>query len=77
MDMRPVTFSGITATLSAPLDWDDDLGECQSLPVMVRDGVSISCWRAGWLDRLRFLWHGHVYLHVVGGQPPVMLVIDR
>ena len=77
MDLYPVVFPGANVIMTPPPSWDaGTYGNCKDLPVMRRDGVSISCWRAEWLDRLRFLWRGKVYLHVVGGQPPVMLVIE-
>ena len=75
MDLRPISFPGADVIMKPPEGWDGSRGECQDLPVMRRDGVSISCWQAGWLDRLRFLWRGRIFLHVLGGQPPVMLVI--
>ena len=78
MDLRPVSFPGADVIMKPPTNWDaESYGDCQELPVMRRDGVSISCWQAGWLDRLSFLWCGRIYLHVVGGQPPVMLVIGE
>ena len=76
-DLQPVAFAGADAVLKAPADWDAERhGPCHDLPTMWRDGVSVSCWAAGWRQRLLFLMKGRIVLHVAGGQPPVMLTVQ-
>lgn len=76
-DMNPCNFPGADITMNAPENWVNGVrGPCEPLPIMHRDGVSISCWQAGWRDRLRFFIKGKVSLHVVGQQPPVMIVVE-
>lgn len=63
----------------APSDWDKNThGMSEYLRIMEREGVSVSCWRVvSWRDRLRILLRGKIFLHVVGHQPPVALMVDR
>lgn len=74
-DPRPVRFPEANRTLTKPADMKEECGE---LPVLV-DGYScVSCWRVSFLDRLRLLLRGRIWLGVITGntktQPPVWIL---
>ena len=48
-----------------------DREEVSDLPAFRQDGLTISCWRLDWLDRLCVLITGRVWVHVHGRQPPI------
>ena len=56
---------------------DADRPEVVDLPTYRADGQSVSCWRLGWRERLRVLVTGRVWLHVLGGHPPVLVSGDH
>ncbi len=77
--MKSCRFIGMTKTLGAPPDWDEKThGPCVGLPVMISDGVCISCWSVSWKERLWILFGKKVFLHVVSGnsQPAVALELE-
>lgn len=50
--------------------------ECSSLNIFqTPDGACISCWTAPFWQRVKFLFHGKIWLGVLSGQtqPPVWL----
>ena len=52
---------------------DDTRDQVEDLPAY-RDepaGVTISCWRMSWRERLRILLAGRVWLQLWGSHPPV------
>lgn len=72
--MKPIKFKEQNNELSKPESMTDE--ECSSLPVFLTDeGTCISCWKASFWDRVKFLFHGKIWLGVVSGttQPPVWL----
>lgn len=78
--MRPIDFEQSNKKLTKPPSMTDE--QCKSLSVYVNEdsaiGTScISCWKADWRERFRFLFTGQVWLNVVSGvtQPPVALYI--
>jgi len=76
--MKPIKFKQSNTELSKPESMTDE--ECSSLPVCrTDDGTCISCWKASFLDRVKFLFHGKIWLGVVSGttQPPVWLDCTR
>lgn len=75
--MNPIPFMGQSATLSKPADMTDD--QCQSLHILRLDNVCISCWHLTWIDRIKALLMGRVWLGVHSGQtqPPVYLTFNK
>ncbi len=67
--MKPASFPESNGTLSggpaASYGTEDDVSD---LPVHRADGQIISCWRLSWRDRLRLLFGGRVWLHVLARQ---------
>lgn len=64
--MKPVKFKYSNTTLNGgdgarygTVDAVDDL------PIYRSNGQIISCWKAGWRERLAILFSGHVWLHVL------------
>jgi hypothetical protein len=73
--MNPIKFHGATHCLGAPKNWSrEEL--CEGLWVSEHDNVVTSCWKPTWRERLRMLLGKPVWLHVVGGQPPVSIEAD-
>lgn len=75
--MNPVKFTEANKNLLKPSSMTDE--ECASLWVFTDGGQCVSRWQLTWLDRLRILWYGHVWLSVHSGatQPPVRLDSER
>lgn len=72
--MKPIQFKQSNVELSKPESMTDE--QCSSLPICRTDeGTCISCWKASFWDRVKFLFHGKIWLGVVSGhtQPPVWL----
>lgn len=74
--MIPVKFKEQNKVLGKPQGMTEE--ECGSLPVFNDGKVSISCWRAGFKERVKFLFTGKAWLGVYGGfsQPPVWVEIN-
>lgn len=76
--MKPIKFKQSNFKLSKPESMKDE--ECYPLPICrTNEGTCISCWKASFWDRLKFLFHGKIWLGVVSGstQPPVWLDCTR
>lgn len=72
--MKPIQFKQATIELQRPISMTDE--ECASLPICrTEEGTCISCWKANFWQRIKFLFHGKIWLGVVSGhtQPPVWL----
>jgi len=70
--MKAINFKEATVELSKPESMTDD--ECYSLPIhQTEGGTCISCWKASFWQRVKFLFHGKIWLGVLSGitQPPV------
>ncbi len=69
--MKPIEFPEQTKVLQKPESMTDE--ECQPMAVWTDGQQCISCWKAGFMDRLRFLFTGKMWLSVFSGatQPPV------
>lgn len=39
--------------------------------------IKISAWKPGFIEKIKILFGGLIYLAVVGGQPPVDISLDR
>ena len=72
--MKPTDFKESTITLKKPSSMTDE--ECGSLSIhQTDDGVCISCWTTSFWQRVKFLFHGKIWLGVHSGrtQPPVWI----
>ena len=72
--MRPINFKEANKKLEKPSTMTDE--ECSSLPVYNSPGGEcISCWTTSFRKRLKFLFHGKIWIGVVSGytQPPIWL----
>lgn len=47
-------------------------GDLEAVPLWREGEALISCWRAGWRDRLRILLTGRIWLQAVGAKHPVV-----
>lgn len=70
-NMRPKDFKQSTKVLQRPSTMPKS--SCQSLPVWCDGEQCVSCWRASFMERVRILLTGNVWLGVLSGksQPPV------
>ena len=76
--MKPIKFDEANMELQPPPGLTED--ECNSLWVYISPGGQcISCWKIPFLQRLKLLFHGRVWLSVIGGQtqPPVWLMCKK
>lgn len=78
MAMKPIYFKEATQELKKPSTMTDE--ECSSLYVyQSKEGTCISLWKATLWQRVKFLFHGRVWLGVYSGktQPPVWLDCNK
>ena len=72
--MKPVEFEGVNVRYA------EDQDEYLTLPCLVEpDGRAVSCWELSFIDRVRALFSGKVWLHILThGNPlqPVYLQTD-
>lgn len=76
--MKPVKFKEATIELQKPLSMTDE--ECNSLWVhRSENGECISLWAVPFWQRVKFLFHGKLWLGVLSGQtqPPVWLDMTK
>lgn len=71
--MKPHHFKESNKVLGKPESMTDE--ECSSLHVLNENNQCISKWKAPFWDRVKFLFHGTVWLGILSGstQPPVWL----
>lgn len=71
--MKPIKFKEATKVLQRPATMTD--AECASLHVWSDGKQCVSCWKPSFMERVRILFHGKVYLGVLSGstQPPVFI----
>lgn len=75
--MIPMRIAGATAYLGAPKGWKpDDDGKCVHLAVRQVGNVFESAWEPTPAELALLNAGGSIVLRVVGGQPPVMLVVE-
>lgn len=69
--MEPIFFKEANAELLKPPIMSDK--ECAPLPIYRENETCISCWKASFWQRVKFLFHGKIWLGVLSGetQPPV------
>ncbi len=76
--MKPTDFPLSNLNMTAP----KGMADCSTLPTFYDEPNGrpqrTSCWVASWRERMGILWHGRVWLTVVGsGHPPVALTVIR
>ena len=71
--MKPKYFKQANVELGKPPGMTDE--ECHSLWIQTDQKVCISLWCASFWERVKFLFHGKIWLGVYSGmtQPPVWL----
>lgn len=73
--MKPKHFKESNVELRKPSNMTDE--ECGSLHIFQDENTNtcISLWTVPFWERLKFLFHGHIWLGVLSGhtQPPVWL----
>jgi len=76
--MKPIYFKEATVELQKPPSMTDE--ECSSLYIhQSNNNECISLWTTSFWQRLKFLFHGKLWLGVVSGhtQPPVWLDMTK
>lgn len=75
--MTPARFKESNRVLRKPDSMTDE--ECGSLEVFTDGKGCVSCWRMSFIERLRALLFGRIWLGVISGdtQPPVWLLCRR
>ena len=74
INMKPLKFKEATIELKKPASMTDE--DCGSLYIHQSiNGECISLWSVSFWERLKFLFHGKLWLGVLSGktQPPVWL----
>ena len=68
--MKPIKFKEATIELQKPKNMTEE--ECSPLWVFQDSKENISCWKAPFWTRVKFLFHGKVWLGILSGttQPP-------
>lgn len=77
--MKPVKFPGATHSLVKPINWNiEKHGLCEELPIMVVNGVCVSCWELTDKERKMVAEGKNIYVRVFGRvtQPPIMLSVE-
>ena len=71
--MKPLHFKEATIELKKPENMTDE--ECSSLWIHRQDNTCISLWTVSLWERLKFLFHGHIWIGILSGQtqPPIWL----
>jgi hypothetical protein len=71
--MKPIDFPQSIKVLQKPSKMTDK--ECLPLPVWSDGKKCVSCWKPSFIERLKILFTGKVWLGVVSGatQPPVFV----
>ena len=64
--MRPVQFPAMNTIIG------------REIPANSTNGIILTRWRATWRERLSILWHGTIWLAVIGDRlPPVLVSGDQ
>lgn len=75
--MNPIKFKEANKNLLKPQSMTDE--ECESLWVYTDGTQCVSCWKMTWIQRIKALLYGKVWLSVLSGQtqPPVWVDCDK
>ena len=75
--MIPMRIKNATAYMGAPKGWQPEAdGDCVHLAVRQIENVFESAWEPTPAELTMLNAGGSVVLRVVGGQPPVMLIVE-
>lgn len=71
--MKPIDFPQSTKVLQRPSTMTEN--ECSSLPVWSDGKQCVSCWKPSFIERLKILFTGKVWIGVLSGntQPPIFI----
>ncbi len=71
--MIPKRFREAEIELAKPVDMTDE--ECSSLWIYRQNNDCISLWTTSLWERIKFLFHGHIWIGIHSGQtqPPIWL----
>jgi hypothetical protein len=76
--MKPIKFPGYNMDFGKPAQWDDQYGDCSTLPVFVDElKVHQSVWKPSLKERVKLLLGQNIVLAFPGFQPPVNVSIQR
>jgi len=75
--MDPIKFKEQTSVLLKPVDMTDE--ECSALPIYEGGGYINSCWKMSFIERIRALIYGKVWLYVRAKKthPPIGIECRR
>lgn len=75
--MKPIKFKEANKNLFKPSSMTD--AECSSLWVNTDGKECVSCWRLGFIERIRALFFGRVWVSVLSGetQPPIWVACAK
>lgn len=71
--MKPLKFEG-SKELKKPDSMTDE--ECSSLWILRQDNYCISLWTTTFWKRLKFLFHGHIWIWILSGQTQPPMILD-
>jgi hypothetical protein len=71
--MHPIFFKESNKNLLKPKNMTDE--ECSNLYVFTDGEICISKWKLSFMDKIRCLFHGNIWVFVFSGQtqPPIAL----
>lgn len=78
--MKPVKFKSANAALTSPQNWnDDELGQCETLPIVRAHGCIYSCWKPSFWERVKLVLGHPVQLIVASPitQPPIAMTVGE
>lgn len=75
--MRPIKFEQANKNLQKPSNMTDE--ECQSLWVYSDGEQCVSCWQLSFMERIKALFFGKIWISVLSGQtqPPIWLDANK
>jgi hypothetical protein len=75
--MTPKRFKEAQVRLEKPSSMSDE--ECGGLWIYRQEGYCISLWTCSFWERIKFLFHGHLWVYVLSGmtQPPIALDVKK
>ncbi len=78
--MKPIQFKEVNKELLKPQKYDEmKHGECGKLSIFTNGEECISLWKMTFIERLKALWFGKIWLRVLSGntQPPVSMSVNN